>query len=115
MVSALTDPEFKKRSSEGFDITRCEKAGKIRLSLQLIFFRHDLCSLTGLRWLNDQVINAGNTSLVSKPGDPSVSIIGGGKVQERHLQRGARVRGRLALVILGFVQLLDGLRLLRDV
>merc|ERR1719500_1135769 len=39
VVSALTDCEFKKRSSEGFDITR-----------------HDLCSLTGLRWLNDQVI-----------------------------------------------------------
>ena len=97
MVSALTDPEFKKRSSEGFDITRCEKAGKIRLSLQLIFFRHDLCSLTGLRWLNDQVINAGNTSLVSKPGDPSVSIIGGGKVQERHLQRGAEAQGRNCL------------------
>jgi len=39
VVSALTDVGFKKRSLEGFDITR-----------------HDLCSLTGLRWLNDQVI-----------------------------------------------------------
>ena len=37
-MAALTDPSFKKRSSEGFDISR-----------------RDLCTLTGERWLNDQV------------------------------------------------------------
>ena len=38
VVKALTDPSFKKRTSEGFDVSSL-----------------DLCSLIGKKWLNDQV------------------------------------------------------------
>ena len=55
-MAALTNPSFKKRSREGFDITR-----------------RDLCSLTGDRWLNDQVALAPSLSFLAPSPEPRAS------------------------------------------